>query len=79
MATLNQIIAERRKFVSELNRLWRGVDTAGELIQRKLRSMRVRKRKVPEEDDLTMLAGRLRDTVSAENEFRKVLDRGYPL
>lgn len=78
MATLNQIVRERKKAVQNLRKALRLVDSPQEKLERLLRRISQRRYKVPEENDLAKAAVLANEIVNALETFLAVLRAGFP-
>lgn len=79
MASLNEIIRERRRFVRQLRSQQKEIDTRVEVVERKLISIISRKRKVPEDDDLAFIATAFREVVKGCNDFLSLVEKGFAI
>lgn len=79
MASINQVIRERKKVVSNLKRSLKVVDSILEKMERRQNSILSRKLKVPELEDLAFLAGKSRELESALRQYVNQVNRGFPI
>lgn len=79
MASINQVIRERKKVVSNLKRSLKTVDSILELMERRQNSILSRKLKVPELEDLAYLAAKSRELDQALRQYVNQVNRGFPI
>lgn len=79
MASINQVIRERKKTVRNLKQSLRVVDSKLEVMERRQNSILSRKLKVPELDDLAFLAGKARELDQALRLYVTQVNRGFPI
>jgi hypothetical protein len=79
MATINQVIRERKKVFIGLKKALKQADTVLETMERRQNSILSRKLKVPELQDLAFLAGRLRDLDRELRQYGLQVNRGFPI
>lgn len=77
MASINQVIRERKKFIRLLKTKLKAVDSALEIMERKQNQILSRKSKVPEQEDLRFLAQKARDLESGLRGYLGVLRVGF--
>lgn len=79
MASINQVIRERKKVVRGLKQKLRIVDSVLEVMERRQNSILSRKLKVPEVQDLAFLAQQARSLDAALRVYLAQLNRGWPV
>ncbi len=79
MASINQVIRERKKLISNAKKSLKVVDSLLETMERRQNSILSRKLKVPEYDDLAFLAGKARELEQALRQYSSLVSRGYPI
>lgn len=79
MASINQVIRERKKVVQNLKRSLRIADSILEKMERRQNSILSRKLKVPELEDLVFLATRARELSAALRQYVSLVSRGFPI
>ncbi|MBA7709046.1 hypothetical protein ES703_117953 [subsurface metagenome] len=77
--SLSKLIADRRAYMRHLKRLEKAVDTELEKAERKIKQILARKIKVPEESDLEVVAGHIREMLAGAVELSRALESGFPL
>jgi len=75
--TLNELARERRKYLVEVARRWRTLDTGVERGQRRLARILSRKNKVPEVTDLKNLDTDLTAVLQAVQAVNSLIDKGF--
>ncbi len=78
MATLNQIIKDRKLAIRNLQKALRLVDAPQEKIERLLRRLIQRRYKVPEESDLAKVGELANQVVNSMSVFLELLRAGFP-
>lgn len=79
MATLNQIIRERRAVMQDLKRLVKAVDSAGERAERYVSRVLSRRSKVPEVVDLMKILDHASDQEKNLRDLLLALRAGFPV
>lgn len=79
MATLNQVIRERKKKFVLLKRILRAADSDLEKAERLIDRVLVRKSKVPEVADLLELVKMTRNADAAISVFLREAGQGFPV
>lgn len=79
MASINQVIRERKKVVANLKRSLKIVDSVLEKMERRQNSILSRKLKVPELEDLSFLASLARSLEQALRQYVNLVSRGFPI
>jgi hypothetical protein len=79
MASLNQIIRERKSVVQGLKKALRLIDTQVELSERLISRILSRRLKVPELADLGKLAGYASSLNQALRVYVALVGRGFPI
>ena len=77
--TLARLIRDRRAYVRQLRSLQKTTDSELERFERRIKQILARKMKVPEEEDLAVLAVILREMLSKATDLSRALEGGYPL
>ena len=77
MATLAEVIRERKSFLRQLRASLRRADSKLEVIERKLKQVIQRKNKVPEDSDLEQIAAMTQEMGREVNAFIGELDKGW--
>ena len=75
--TFNQALRERRKVILKLKQELKIADSQLEKIERKIKQVYSRKRKLPEINDLDQMGQELNALVNALDKFARTLDRGF--
>lgn len=79
MASINQLIRDRKKVVSNLKRQLKVVDTVLEVMERRQNLILSRRLKVPELEDLAFLAQKSRELEAALRQYASLVSRGFPI
>ncbi|MBA7709698.1 hypothetical protein ES703_118620 [subsurface metagenome] len=79
MATLNQIIRERRLVFADLKKLIKVVDSAGERSERLVNRVLSRRLKVPEYSDLSKVLSHVSEQEKGLRSLVGVLRAGFPV
>jgi len=78
MATLNQIVKDRKQVVRNLKKVLKLLDTPQEKLERHLTRILRRRYKVPEESDLAKIAEYSNEMANGLEAFLQVLRAGFP-
>lgn len=79
MASINQVIRERKKVIGNLKKSLKIVDSLLEKMERRQNSILSRKLKVPELEDLAFLASKSRELDAALRQYVQQVNRGFPI
>lgn len=79
MASINQVIRERKKVIRNLKKALKMVDSRLEMMERRQNSILSRRLKVPELEDLAYLASQSRDLEQALRQYVLLVNRGFPI
>ena len=75
--TLNELVRERRKYLVELQRRWRTLDTRIERGQRLIKRILARRTKVPEIKDLNQIEIELTGVMDSVTKVNNLIEKGF--
>ena len=78
MATLQSIIKERKKYLSQVRRELQGCRNSLSRMERVILPLTARGRRSPTDEDLSRVIGAAREVTNALGVMAKTLDQGWP-